>query len=159
MGAMKKGEIVIIGVVLLIIAAGFSYVLMNKGQQKLRQVKINDKSLGVTVAATPAELEKGLMDVKTLPQNEGMLFVFASPDYYGFWMRNTLIPLDIIWLDENKKIVYIKENAQPCVADPKNELQAQCETFMPKSKAMYVIEVNSGWVEKNGVKIGNKVIF
>ena len=81
------------------------------------------------------------MFVKEMPENEGMLFIFEKSGIYPFWMKNTLIPLDIIWLDENQNIVFIKKNALPCKEDP-------CPSINPNKTARYVLEINSGLVDK-----------
>jgi uncharacterized membrane protein (UPF0127 family) len=65
-------------------------------------------------------------------------------------MKNTLIPLDMIFIDKDHKIVYIEPQAQPCEADP-------CKVYNPGVTYRYVVEVNGGWVEKNTVKVGDSV--
>jgi len=71
---------------------------------------------------------------------------------YGFWMKNTLISLDIIWIDENKEVVFIKRNAKPCRADP-------CEIFKPDKNAKYVLEINGGLAERIGLRVGDSLEF
>ncbi len=78
-----------------------------------------------------------------------MLFVFDKPGRYGFWMYGMKFPLDIIWIEESLRIVHIVENAQPC--------SNICETYEPPAEALYVIEVNAGFVEKYGLKVGDVV--
>lgn len=70
--------------------------------------------IDVELATTPEEMKIGLMNHTSLPENIGMLFIFDKEGIHKFWMKNTLIPLDIIWVDENGKIIYIEKNAQPC---------------------------------------------
>ena len=77
-----------------------------------------------------------------------MLFVFEKEDVYQFWMKDTLIPLDMIWIDEGGKIVFIKENAEPCESEP-------CESFVPDGKAKYVLEINGGMTKLRGIDIGD----
>ena len=79
-----------------------------------------------------------------------MLFVFGGPGKYSFWMKNTLISLDIIWMDGDGKIVDIKEGAMPC---GKN----YCESYTPKAPAKYVLEINAGMAKETGMKIGDKL--
>ncbi len=110
-------------------------------------VIINNKMIKVEVANTPALQELGLMNRKSLPEYSGMLFVFDQVNAYAFWMKNTLIPLDMLWVDENKKIVDI-QTAQPCVT-------TTCKTYIPRGLAKYVLEVNAGWAQKNNVNIGD----
>jgi hypothetical protein len=87
-----------------------------------------------------------------LDANAGMLFIFEQEGSYGFWMKNTLIPLDIIWLDKTKKVVYIKKNALPCSGDP-------CPVFQPQHNAFYVLEVNAGIVDEIGLAEGDYLTF
>ena len=97
---------------------------------------------GVQVQAeivdTPDAVERGLMFRESLGPNEGMLFVFEKAGFYPFWMKNTLIPLDIIWIDEAWRIVSIAESVPPCRADP-------CPTYPPAGDARYVVEVSAGF--------------
>jgi uncharacterized membrane protein (UPF0127 family) len=88
------------------------------------------------------------MDREQLDTNKGMLFIFESDSFSGFWMKNTLIPLDMIFIDKDYTIVYIEQQAQPCEADP-------CKVYNPGVTYRYVVEVNGGWVEKNSVKVGD----
>lgn len=83
-----------------------------------------------------------------LPENSGMLFVFEKQDYYSFWMKDMLFPIDIIWIDKNKKIIDITHNAKP---------ESYPKTFKPRFSAHYVLEVNSGWAEAAQVMIGELV--
>jgi len=93
----------------------------------------------------------GLMFRKSLPDNQGMFFVFNEPDKYAFWMKNVEFPLDIIWINQDKVIIDIKANVSTC--------RDSCPTLVPQEKAKYVLEVNAGFIEKNQVKIGDKVVF
>lgn len=103
------------------------------------------------VAATDADRERGLMFRTSLDENAGMLFVFPGLDVLSFWMKNTLIPLDLIWLNERKEIVYFV-TADPCKKDP-------CGSYIPMQKAMYVLEVNGGFVKKHRLMLGQQLIF
>jgi len=86
------------------------------------------------IAKTPEERTQGLMFREILAQDHGMVFIFPQSDIYPFWMKNTKIPLDMIRLDANYKIVDIQE-ANPCTQDP-------CTNYTPKANASYVIELN-----------------
>jgi len=105
----------------------------------------------VEVARTPTHQERGLMFRYSLSENQGMLFVFDNSGDYPFWMHNTFIALDIIWLDETKKVVFMEENAQPCPA------QGDCPDIDPLQNAKYVLEVNAGTAEKIGLKVGDVI--
>ena len=99
-------------------------------------------------AKTYFEKTKGLMFRKNLDQNKGMLFVFDKEDIYSFWMKNTLIPLDIIWIDGNNKIVFISEDNRPCEV-------FFCPIIKSAQKARYILELNAGASKKIGLKIGD----
>jgi uncharacterized protein len=120
-------------------------------QTKMIKVSSGEKTINITaqVADTPKKRDKGLMFVEKLPENEGMLFVFSGETYGGFWMKNTLIPLSIAFLDSNGKILKILDMV-PC----KEEL---CPTYDPEITYHYALEVNLGWFEKNQIKEGDFV--
>jgi len=80
-----------------------------------------------------------------------MLFIFEKESLHSFWMKNMRFPLDIIWIDKDKKIVDIYKFALPC--------KDICKTITPSLKAKFVLEVNAGFVEKNNLKIGERLDF
>ena len=86
----------------------------------------------------------------SLDKNKGMLFIYQAHSKQSFWMKNTLIPLDIIWINKDKKVVFISENAQPCK-------WYSCYSIKPTAEAKYVLEVNSGVVQKIGLKTEDKL--
>jgi uncharacterized membrane protein (UPF0127 family) len=112
-------------------------------------VCIEDKCFSVEVAATAEERSIGLMDRESMAADNGMLFVFDEEDRYSFWMKNTLIPLDIIWISDDMRIVHIIMDAQPCPED------GPCASIDPPADAKYVLEVNSG--KSHGLNIGDSV--
>ena len=101
------------------------------------------------IADTGQGRARGLMFRKELPEDQGMLFIFPEEGVYSFWMKNTLIPLDIIWLDKDLRVVYIKSFVPPC----KNY---DCPGYNPQIKAKYVLEVNAGFSGIYHIKIGEK---
>ncbi|MGG0410132.1 DUF192 domain-containing protein [Peribacillus simplex] len=126
-----------------------------KNRIKTRMIKIlsgnKETRLTVQVADTQRKREKGLMFVEKLPENEGMLFVFSEEIYGGFWMKNTLIPLSIAFLDSDGEILKILD-MEPCKEDI-------CPTYDPELSYHYAIEVNLGWFEKYKIKEGDYVKF
>lgn len=104
----------------------------------------------VTIADTPYAWAKGLMFVEQLPGNRGMLFMFPDEQKRSFWMKNTLIPLDILFISADKKIVTIHGNAVPCTA-------LTCPRYASTASAMYVLEVNAGFAEQYGIREGDTV--
>lgn len=122
-------------------------------QSLQNQVCFGKHCFFVELARTSAEREKGLMFAAQLDKNSGMLFIFDKEDIHPFWMKNTLIPLDIIWIKENPsassgQVVFISKNTQPCKS-------LICPAINPGSKAKYVLEINAGMVEEIGLKIGD----
>jgi len=104
-------------------------------------VYFDNVSFEIELARSPAEQSKGLMFRESLSQNHGMLFIFDEESPKTFWMKNTLIPLDMIFLDGNMMVVEIKANILPCKADP-------CPTYPSEKPAKYVLELNAGSAEK-----------
>lgn len=121
----------------------------------IKRIKIvgreNETTLRVLVADNEEKKEKGLMFVKKLPENVGMLFVFSEKVYGGFWMKNTLIPLSIAFLDTDGKILKILD-MEPCK-------KKECPTYDPGISYRYAIEMNFGWFRRNRIKEGDYVIL
>lgn len=95
------------------------------------------RSLSVEVADTPAKQARGYMFRKSVPEGEGMIFLMAEYDIHSFWMKNCLVPLDIIWLDEDWRVVHVAESVPPCEGDV-------CPPVVPMHKSRYVLEVAAG---------------
>lgn len=143
-------NIIPIAGLILIVVIFLAVLSIGKYQQpKYVPVKVGNVTLNAEVADTSVKQVRGLMFRENLAKDDGMLFVFGSEGRHGIWMMNTSIPLDIIWLDRNKKVIYIKEDAQPCDA------LVFCNSYFPESDAKYVLEVNAEYVKKNGIKIGS----
>jgi YVTN family beta-propeller protein len=105
----------------------------------------------VEVPDDSEESMRGLMFRIHLPWNAGMLFPYSNEEPRTFWMKNTLIPLDMIFVDSSSKIVEIKENVPPCE-------QEECPTYPSVEPAQYVLEVNAGFVQEKGVKVGDRLV-
>ena len=115
------------------------------------EVSIYNKNItfNVEVAKTIEERRTGLMYRKELLNNEGMLFIFPSEKIIQLWMKNTYIPLDVIFISENKVIVDIKKN-----------MEKLSETIVKsKVKSKYALEFNAGLINKLDIEIGDKVLF
>jgi len=106
----------------------------------------------VETAKTPAERENGLMFRESLSRDSGMFFIFEKTGIYSMWMKNMLIPLDIIWLDENNKVVFIKQNALPCT-------DSECESIKPAEQALYALEINAGLAQELRINVGDSAAF
>jgi uncharacterized protein len=110
------------------------------------QVKVGGRELKVEVAESEPQREQGLMYRKSLGRNEGMLFLFEEPAYHSMWMKNTLIPLSVAFLDAKGEILNILD-MEPETLD----------AHMAAGPAVYAIETNKGWFAANGIKPGDKV--
>jgi uncharacterized membrane protein (UPF0127 family) len=113
------------------------------------QVRIGYHTFHVEIADTPELQHKGLMERPNLPKNKGMLFVFNRDDQHSFWMKNTYIPLDIIWIDNSNTIVHIKNEATP----------KSLEILTPPTQARYVLEINGGLAQKYLFYVGQHVLI
>ena len=101
----------------------------------------------VEIADTEATRQRGLMFRDTLALNDGMVFVFEARGFYPFLMKNTRIPLDILWLDSEGRVVSVARSVPPCRADP-------CPSYPPDADASYVVEVVSGFARTHGIQVG-----
>jgi len=132
----------------------FVMLAVGKNQAvKTVQVRIGNATVQAELADTEAKQVRGLMFRDSLPKDAGMLFVFPKEGRHSIWMMNTSIPLDIIWLDKDKKVIKVEESAQPC-----NALLI-CRTYSAGSEDMYILEVNAGYAKRHNIKIGTKAGF
>jgi uncharacterized protein len=106
-------------------------------------------TIEIEVADNDAEREQGLMYRDTMAENTGMLFLMETEEPQSFWMKNTILPLDILFADSDHRIVSIHKNCKPYSLD-------QIESGKP---ALYVVEVNAGYTDKYGIKVGDKISF
>lgn len=142
-------------VIILVIFAIVSYFIIIPKIKSKDTILIsfeNNNAMKAEIAETPEERTMGLMFRKKLECNEAMIFVYDSEQILNIWMKNTFIPLDIIFINSNKEIVKIVENVEPCTEDP-------CPTYSSEYPAQYIIEANAGDVKKNELKVGQKVYF
>ncbi len=104
------------------------------------------------VANNRFTIAKGLMFRQNLAENEAMLFILPYEGSHSFWMKNTLIPLDIVWLNKDKKVVDIAKDAQPCSSN-------ECPSYRNQQPAQYVLEINAGQAEKISLETGSILLF
>jgi len=130
----------------------------------VKTIKIGEITLNIEVANTDVKRAQGLSGKEAnqndpiglgLGENEGMLFVFDKEGYYSFWMKDMNFPIDIAWLDKNKKIIYIEKNVSP---------QTYPKTFYAQKNnlpilSLYVLETKAGFFEKFKIKIGDIAEF
>ena len=113
-------------------------------------VLIDGNIFSVEVVDTKPLLEKGLSGHAPLSQNQGMLFVFQKPDKYGFWMKDMLFPIDIVWIGANWRVIHIERNLSASTYP---------EVFSPQSDSLYVLEIPAGQSDSVGIKVGDKVTY
>jgi len=116
-----------------------------------RKICINKICLWAEIADTQEKRSQGLMFRKGLKADQGMLFLFERQGIYGFWMKNMRFPLDLIWINQDKVIVEIYQNALPC--------KDLCKSIQPASPVKYVLEVNSGFCREHNLKPRDRIIF
>ena len=111
-------------------------------------IKVDDVPLEVQIADDEPRRVRGLMFQDQLPPDQGMIFVFDKPGLYSLWMLNMQFPLDMMWFDENGKIVHIEKDVPPC----KTALEiTTCQSVVPEGEALYILEVTAGFVDQNNV--------
>jgi len=154
-------HVLIVLVVVIIILAILNFFLKNneKKGEKRGHIKVcfDERKINCINAETAKTLEektRGLMYRDKLGKNEGMLFIYENErENLKFWMKNMNFPIDIIWLNKEKEIIYIHKNLQPCSSDP-------CQLYSPKErKVMYVLEVNANFSNEKNLSVGDKVFF
>lgn len=133
------------------IILGYLFILYETENKSC--LKIDNKTGSVFYvdnAITVSQIKKGLMGVKSLPNNHGMLFHFNPPTkQLSFWMKNTLIPLDILFIDANNMIYKIA----------KDNIPKSLTKISPEQKARYVLEINAGLADKYHIEVGDKIKF
>lgn len=111
-----------------------------------------EQCVSVEVVSDNDDLARGLKYRNSLGKDSGMLFIFPKPGRHDFWMKDTLISLDILWLDENREVIYIAGHVPPCRS-------VQCPTYGPAQMSRYVLEVNAGYAQKHNIRIGERFEF
>ncbi len=120
-----------------------------RSQEKIINIYIGKNVLSTNLATTTLEQEVGLMKDTNLEEKQSMLFTFNHNSIHTFWMAYTYIPLDMLFISSNYKIVEIIK-AIPCTSN-------KCLLYKPKYNSKYVIEVNPSFVEKNNIRVGNSI--
>jgi uncharacterized membrane protein (UPF0127 family) len=104
------------------------------------------------LAVTDEERQLGLMFRDVMPVNDGMLFLFEADGPHDFWMKNTFIPLDFVWVSASGEVVDVRSDVPPCRSDP-------CPSYGPRKPARAVLEVNAGFAAVHGVRPGAQLTF
>ena len=112
----------------------------------------NQFSLTAELAVTDEERRRGLMFREKINWDQGMLLVFRREGTYSIWMKNMRFPIDILWLDSEKRIVHLETNVPPCTKDP-------CPSYSSSNPALFVLELKAGSVDKHLLKLYDKIEF
>jgi uncharacterized membrane protein (UPF0127 family) len=110
------------------------------------------KMLQAEVMVSDEDRAMGLMFRPSLPLDRGMVFVFETADFHAIWMKNCKFPIDIVWLDEERRVVHVAEGVPPCRAEP-------CPVYNPMRRASYVVELNAGQARREKAVVGATVRF
>lgn len=113
----------------------------------------SEYELKVEFAKTPDEQRRGLMERQELKEGRGMLFIYGESLILSFWMKNTLIPLDMIFIGSDLTIKYIEHDAPPCPPDQ------NCPMYLPPEPVQYVLEVPGGYTRKYNINVGDVLSF
>ncbi len=108
------------------------------------------KSIEIMIATSSADHEKGLGERDSLGKDSGMLFVFPNAGVFGFWMKGMRFPIDIVWIDANKRVVGVA---------PGVSVGSYPDVFYPPSNILFTLELNSGGAKDSGIATGTKLVF
>lgn len=141
--------LIVLGVLAVVGYCVFSIVASMK-QQRV-SISVGKANFRAEVADTDELRKKGLSGRQELEENQAMLFVFDSNSQHSIWMKDMRIPIDVIWLDEKKKVVHVEHDIWPD-SEPH-------ETYVPPKPARYIIEITAGEAKKAGIKVGTLAQF
>jgi uncharacterized membrane protein (UPF0127 family) len=119
---------------------------------KIIPLYIGSQKFTVEIADTPEKQVTGLMYRESIPGDFGMLFIYGNEDYRGFWMKNCLVSLDLIYLDRHKQVIDLHLNVPPCKKAP-------CKTYRSEQPAQYVLELRGNRAKELNLKLGDTVFF
>lgn len=125
-------------------------IFLNATTLETRQMKLGGKTITVEIADTEESRAQGLMYRKSLKPDHGMLFVFENEMPRSFWMKNTFIPLSIGFFDRAKKLLVVLD-----MEPVQSVLEKNLKTYSSQVPAMYALEMERGWFQKNKIKPGN----
>lgn len=152
-------KVILLFFVVFAISGGSFFIFKSKGVQGLMfnknirydvVIKTPNGLINTEVADSDSARERGLSFRKSMQDSEGMLFIFEVPGRQAFWMKDMNFPLDILWLDEEGRVVYMEENVA---------VSTYPGYFVNKPKAKYVFEINAGMANKLGIYLGTKLVI
>ena len=121
----------------------------------LRVIKFPDgQHIQAEVEVTPQEIQKGMMFRDSLPRGRGMLIINQKPGVYPYWMYQVRIPLDVVWMDENRRVVEIASDAQPC-----RTTASLCASYGGHERSQFVLELAAGEARHYGLNVGQVLDF
>jgi uncharacterized protein len=121
-------------------------------EDKASEICFDDDCFEVEVAKTSEEHSRGLMFRESLGSDNAMLFIFSGEGQQLFWMKDMLIPLDIVWLNQDLEVVYILQDVLPCEEDP-------CPVYGPSEPALYVVELSAGTASRINLELFDRLTF
>lgn len=136
-------------ILILILFFSGALFFLTKDREKI-EIQIKDQRLDVWISKNEEERRRGLSNLDSIGDNEGMLFIFQEEVEPLFWMKDMNFPIDIIWINSEKEIVEITERIYP---------ETYPQTFSPPTSVKYVIEVNAGWCAENKIEKGDKLYY
>lgn len=122
----------------------------NCSENSSTNIKCQGKLVSVELATDTQSQTNGLSNRRSLDKNKGLLFVFETVEKHGIWMKDMKFPIDIVWIDEGKKVIDIATKVSP---------DSYPEVFYPAMPSRYVLEVNAGVVDEKNIKIGTQLDF
>ena len=137
---------------LFLLAGGLLFCQSERRDKFIKIYLPNGKSVTAELVVTDEERQRGLMFREKLLPDQGMLFVFEEEGLYSFWMKNTLISLDMLWINKDRRIVHIARNVPPCKEDP-------CPSYSPERQGLYVLELAAGAADRLGLKLFDRLEF
>jgi uncharacterized membrane protein (UPF0127 family) len=138
---------------ILLLALLQPFCLGSGGQDRFIKVYFaNGKQVTAELAVTEEERARGLMFREKILAEQAMLFVFERAGIHSFWMKNTLVSLDMLWLDDERRIIHIEADVPPCRAEP-------CPSYGPLRPARYVLELKGGVAAELGLKVSDRLMF
>lgn len=144
----RYGWLMLIGCVVLLIGIGSTLVSHLLSSQTT--VRLGDGVFQASLATTSQTREKGLSGTDQLAPDQAMLFVFDTNDRWGIWMKDMRYPIDVVWLDEEKQVVYSVSNMDP---------DSYPQVFTPSQAARYVVEFAAGTIASKAIHAGSQAQF
>ena len=133
-----------VGSVVIAIIGVIVAVIVTLGQPKVT-LHLGDGIFKARVARTDAQHEKGLSGTRNLAKNQALLFIFADKDQHGIWMKDMMIPIDVVWLDDEKKVIHVEHDVQP---------DSYPTVYRPNGLAKYIVELPAGTARARVIRVG-----